>query len=123
MPFLFPEGIHKLLCHNHIVCTSPTRDEGYLGGKNKNWNFGDNFVDGVTQTDRPKVADCFRPRLFRYESNESFVKVLRNFFCSKYTFDFKLHRLPHNHLEPLKEPSMEAIGSRSFKGFHGVKCK
>ena len=55
--------------------------------------------------------------------NESFVKVLRNFFGSKHMLDVKLHRIPHNHPKPLKEPSMETIRSKSFKGFHGVKCK
>lgn len=65
-PFLPFHRIEKLLCHNNIICSSASSYKGNLGGGDKvrkkvlhlkDKDFLHDFVYGVVETNKPKLAD------------------------------------------------------------------
>ena len=55
-------------------------------------NFGHHLVNGVTKTNGAIIIQCLRVSVFRDESDEGLVKLLRNSPCLKYVLDFFFNR-------------------------------
>ena len=85
-----------------------------------NKNLSHDFVNCVTKANRPEMACDFQTKLFWDEDNQGLIKMLKDFLCCKYFFDFKFHGLSHYQSKPLEEYDMKTIWPQSFKCFHGL---
>lgn len=67
------------------------------------------------------MADSFKTKLFRNESNKSLIEVLRDFLRNEGFSNFLLHRVPNNKPKSLEKTCMQTVNPRGFKRFHRLQ--